>query len=128
MPSTGYYLTVNTVVLNPVSNGTVTLASTDPFDFPMIDPGFLTSPLDIYVMVSAVKGVRQFIQASPWDDYVIERYGELGEAETDEEIEAAIRNDAISIWHPSCCCRKWKAMPWGKLRKQHNRDREKGEG
>ncbi|KAK0192534.1 aryl-alcohol-oxidase from pleurotus Eryingii [Armillaria mellea] len=105
LPSTGYYLTVNTVVLNPVSNGTVTLASTDPFDFPMIDPGFLTSPLDIYVMVSAVKGVRQFIQASPWDDYVIERYGELGEAETDEEIEAAIRNNAISIWHPSCTAR-----------------------
>ncbi len=69
---------MNTVVLNPVSNGTVTLASTDPFDFPIIDPGFLTSPLDIYVMVSVVKGVRQFIQASPWDDYIIERYGELG--------------------------------------------------
>ncbi|KAK0482221.1 aryl-alcohol-oxidase from pleurotus Eryingii [Armillaria novae-zelandiae] len=105
LPSTGYYLTVNTVVLNPVSNGTVTLASTDPFDFPIIDPGFLTSPLDIYIMISAVKGVRQFIQASPWDDYVIERYGELGEAETDEEIEAAIRNNAISIWHPSCTAR-----------------------
>ncbi|KAK0482230.1 hypothetical protein IW261DRAFT_1677887 [Armillaria novae-zelandiae] len=105
LPSTGYYLTVNTVVLNPVSNGRVTLASADPFDFPIIDPGFLTSPLDIYIMLSAVKGVCQFIEASPWDDYVIERYGELGEAETDEEIEAAIRNNAISIWHPSCTAR-----------------------
>ncbi len=28
-----------------------------------------------------------------------------GKAETDEEIKAAIRNNAISIWHPSCTAR-----------------------
>ncbi|KAK0203810.1 hypothetical protein DFS33DRAFT_833686 [Desarmillaria ectypa] len=70
--------------------------------------GLLLEPVNTVVLnacFQSVKGVRQFVQASPWNGYVIEHYGELGEAETDEEIEAAIRNNVISIWYPSCTAR-----------------------
>lgn len=40
----GHGLTIGTILLQPHSTGTVTLASADPFDKPIIDPRYLSDP------------------------------------------------------------------------------------
>ncbi|OBZ67630.1 Pyranose dehydrogenase, partial [Grifola frondosa] len=120
-PSTGFFLTLATVVVSPASRefrnmtniddnyphtrlntagGTVSLASNNPFDSPIIDPGLLTDPLDLSTMITAVKTAFTLLTAPTWDDYVIAPYGDLGNATTDAELEAYARNFTSTIWHP----------------------------
>ena len=79
----------------------MTINSTDPFDFPLIDPAFLTSPFDQQVLLFAVHAVRQFVSQAPWDGYILNRYGVMGEAETDDDILAAARTQVVQLDHPT---------------------------
>lgn len=92
------------------------LASKDPFTFPLIDPNFLTSPFDQFAMVQAIKAARRFVQTPAWSDFVIDRFGDVGGAETDEEMLAAARRAIVTIWHPTCTARMSPAnADWGVL-------------
>ncbi|KIK65201.1 hypothetical protein GYMLUDRAFT_220474 [Collybiopsis luxurians FD-317 M1] len=99
-PATGRLLTIVTAVVTPSSRGTITLASTDPFDNPIIDPGLLSSNLDLAIMREAVKAARRFVSAQAWSDYIISEFGPFAEAQTDEELNAYIQSEASTIWHP----------------------------
>lgn len=65
-------------------------------------------------MVSAVKVARRFIQASPWNGYILGRFGTLANAITDDEILSAARKEVVTIWHP-CCTASMSARnaSWG---------------
>ena len=78
----------------------MTLTSTSPWDFPLINPGILTSPLDIYVMRESIKATKRMLAAPAWDGYVIGPYGDLANATTDEEIEAYAAKNTASFNHP----------------------------
>ena len=92
----------------------MTINSTDPFHFPLIDPAFLTSPFDQQVILSAIYSVRKFVSQAPWDDYVLGRYGTVGEAETDEDILAAARTQIVTLYHPTSTAKMSPAdASWG---------------
>jgi len=113
-PATGNFVTVNTAVVTPLSLGSVTLASTNPFAFPIIDPAFLTSQFDIFAMTQAVRNVRQFFKASPFKGFIVAPFGEVGSANTDAEIAAAARDGVVTIWHPTSTARMSpKSASWG---------------
>lgn len=78
----------------------MTLASDDPFDDPLIDPGFYTNPLDLYSMVEAIKQARRFLSASAWDGYVVSETSYLSAAQTDEQIAEYARNFTSTVFHP----------------------------
>ncbi|KAF9468259.1 aryl-alcohol-oxidase from pleurotus Eryingii [Collybia nuda] len=99
-PSTGRYFSVLNTVASPTSRGTVQLRSTDPFEFPIIDPKLLSTDFDISVMIEGAKSARRFIAASVWDDYVIAPFGIQGGLDTDEKLEQFIRNTTSSEFHP----------------------------
>ncbi len=56
----GYGLTVTTVVVKPVSRGSVRLASADPLAMPRVSPNLLADPRDMAAMVA---GQRFFLRA-----------------------------------------------------------------
>lgn len=85
--------------------GSVQLASTDPFAFPIINPGFFESPFDKFVMVQAVRAARRFVQTASWDGFIASRYGTVRDAETDDEIISAARKSIVTIWHPTSTAR-----------------------
>ena len=51
-PEEGNYMTIGTINLSPSSTGSVTLKSSDPFDAPLIDPGFFTTEPDMHTAVT----------------------------------------------------------------------------
>ncbi|KAJ7176456.1 aryl-alcohol oxidase [Mycena filopes] len=55
--ATGNGMSAGIIVLNPVSRGSVTINSTNPFEAPVIDLGFLSQDVDIFVARQAVKKV-----------------------------------------------------------------------
>ncbi|KAH9003801.1 aryl-alcohol-oxidase from pleurotus Eryingii [Lactarius hatsudake] len=100
-PPTGHFMSIGTIVLTPTSRGSITLASTNPFDAPIIDPALLNSDFDIFTMREAVKAALRFVAAPAFKDYVIGPFGALADAKTDAEIEAYVRSQSSNVFHPS---------------------------
>ncbi|EKM52230.1 uncharacterized protein PHACADRAFT_100299 [Phanerochaete carnosa HHB-10118-sp] len=114
LPPTGNYLSINTVLVSPTSVGSVRLASSDPFASPLINPGFLTTEFDNFALLAATKAARRFVEARFWEGFIIERFGSMGSAESDEEILAAIRQAVVTIYHAACTARMLPAnASWG---------------
>lgn len=99
-PTTGHFMTIASNLITPTSRGSITLASTNPFDAPYIDPALLNSDFDIFTIREGVKAALRFAAAPAWKDYVIEPFGALAEAKTDAQIEAYARNHAATVFHP----------------------------
>lgn len=117
-PDEGYFLTITTALIAPTSRtyplnpqtshilttilpgGFVTITSSDPFAKPIINPHYLTSTFDIFALMSAVGSVKRYMAGTAWSDYIAGPYGDLAHTDTDEELEAFVRNNAASIYHP----------------------------
>lgn len=113
-PATGHFMTVNAAVVSPTSRGSVRLASADPFAAPLINPNFFDTTFDRFAMLSAVRTVRTFMAAAPWQGFVAGRVGALGSAETDAEITTALRDAVVSMWHPTSTARMApRHVSWG---------------
>ncbi|EKM53057.1 uncharacterized protein PHACADRAFT_99178, partial [Phanerochaete carnosa HHB-10118-sp] len=113
-PGSGNYFTLNTAVVTPDSVGSVKLNSSNPFAFPLIDPGFFTAPFDVQAMLYAIKAARGFMDSAPWAGIALKRIGIVGQAESDEDIIAAARATARTIYHPVSTARMSpKNADWG---------------
>ena len=98
----GYSLHV--CVLRPRSRGSVSISSRDTREAPRIDPGFLTNPYDAQVLLEGVKASRRILEAPA---LAIHGGIELRtqRLRTDEDLMAAIRSSAETIYHPVGTCR-----------------------
>ncbi|KAF8148671.1 aryl-alcohol oxidase-like protein [Crassisporium funariophilum] len=99
-PAEGNFMSLLTAVVSPVSRGTVRLATSNPFDQPVIDPAILSSDFDSFAMVQAMKDAQSFISSQPWSGFVVGPLGGLAEADTDEKKEAFARNFSVTVNHP----------------------------
>ena len=78
----------------------MTLASSNPFDAPMINPNFLATEFDIFTMRAAIRSAARFVSAPAWRDYVLAPFGGLENTITDAALDEYIRSRAVSISHP----------------------------
>jgi choline dehydrogenase-like flavoprotein len=85
----------------PLTGGSIALASSDPLDHPIINPNFLTADIDIAILREAVKSARSFMSASAWSNWITGEFGDFANATTDAEIETYIRNNADTVDHVS---------------------------
>lgn len=100
----GHGFSCHVCLLRPQSVGSVELASADPLAPPHIDPNFLAEPDDLERLVCGFKIVRRILRAPAFDRY---RGRELYTAAvtSDDEIRAAIRRRADTVYHPVGTCR-----------------------
>ncbi|KAF6823861.1 versicolorin b synthase [Colletotrichum plurivorum] len=111
-PKDGFqYATILGGLVAPLSRGTVTLASADTKDLPLIDPNWLTDPTDVSVALATYKRLRQAFNSNAMRPVLADRkeYYPGPAVETDAQILQQIRNDVMTIWHASCTCRMGKA-------------------
>ncbi|KAK0447278.1 aryl-alcohol oxidase precursor [Armillaria borealis] len=92
IPDTGNYFSVTTVVLCPLSRGSVTINSTDPLEPPLINPNYFSHQQDVASMQYAITSAQKFLTAPVWEDYI------LGIATNTTEDD--IRDGVRSIYHP----------------------------
>ncbi|KAG6865075.1 hypothetical protein C0991_005305 [Blastosporella zonata] len=85
-----HFLTLASIVVSPDSRGNITLNSSDPFDEPLIDPGFLTSEFDKFALRETIRKSMLLLSAPVWKDYVIRPDGGLQNATTDAELDQFI--------------------------------------
>ncbi|PCK31115.1 choline dehydrogenase [Pseudoalteromonas piscicida] len=89
----------------PKSRGEVTIKSADPTVAPKIQFNYLAEQEDIEGFRACVRLTREIIEQSAFEDF---RQSEIQPGEhiqTDEEIDAFVRQAVESAYHPSCSCK-----------------------
>lgn len=101
------YATILAALVAPLSRGTVTLASGNPYDLPIINPNWLTSSTDQAVAIAAYKRVRAAFASNAMQPVLADpvEYFPGPAVQTDEQILETIRNTLQTVWHASCTCK-----------------------
>ena len=106
-PATGSFITAVTASVSPLSCGSVTLASLNPFDFPLIDPALLTHPFDQAAMVRALRGAQgslnsgsgaggSGVKGGQWNDgFVLGPF--LGFADVRNQTQFSLNGPSLSL-------------------------------
>ena len=90
-------------VSRPLSRGSVTLASADPLDRPLIDPNYFAESRDLRLTVEGVQRRVEILNAGPFDEVRLGRADPEGMDEA--ALELRVRRGASTIWHPTSTCR-----------------------
>lgn len=89
----------------PKSRGAVTIKSAEPTQAPKIQFNYLQHQDDIEGFRACVRLTREIIEQSAFDDYRDDEIQPGKHIQTDEEIDAFVRQATESAYHPSCSCR-----------------------
>jgi choline dehydrogenase-like flavoprotein len=101
----GHGYSCHVCVLRPESRGSVKLAARDPLAAPLIDPNFLGERADVDRLVRGFKAMRTILSQPVLAGYRGRELAASANAQTDEQIEAFIRDRADTIYHPVGSCR-----------------------
>ena len=93
-------------VCKPTSRGSVSLASSNPLDRPLIDPDYLSDPADMELSIEFLKRNLEIAKSGIFEE--ISESTVVPELNTRESFEAFIRANASTIWHPTSTCRMGK--------------------
>jgi choline dehydrogenase len=91
--------------LRPASRGTITLAGPDPFSAPLIDPNYLSAEEDRVALREGFRQARAIFAAAPFDRFRGPEFKPGAGVTTDDEIDAYVRANGETIYHPVGTCR-----------------------
>jgi len=89
----------------PKSRGSVTIASADPTQPPKIVFNYLEHQDDIEGFRACVRLTREIIEQPAFDNFRGEEIQPGQQVQTDEQIDAFVRQVVESAYHPSCSCK-----------------------
>ncbi|KAJ6617584.1 pyranose dehydrogenase [Mycena sp. CBHHK59/15] len=95
----GHFFSIGTAVVSPMSRGSISFNSTNPFDPPLIDPGLLQSDFDVLALREGIKMARKFVTAPVWQGYILAPTADLANVTTDADLDAYVRRTAGSSSH-----------------------------
>ncbi|TFY61040.1 hypothetical protein EVG20_g7208 [Dentipellis fragilis] len=96
-----HYQTFLIINLHPHSRGSVHITSSDPLVPPAIDPAYFMNPIDLDLMVNAVKFARKIATTEPFHHEGVEFFDPPEDVLNDSEVlREWCRNTTESIFHP----------------------------
>mgnify|MGYP003323022497 FL=1 len=104
----GYGYSCHVCLLRPYSRGTVSLASTEYNDAPLINPNFLNDNRDVDTLIKGAKMTQNILNTPPLKKYQKREIYGVHSNLTDREWEQHIRNRADTIYHPVGTCKMGK--------------------
>jgi choline dehydrogenase-like flavoprotein len=104
------YITVAVSLLHPLSRGSSHITSSDVADSPVIDPRYLTHPLDVELLARHTRYIESIV-ASPPLASILKPGGKRSPGVPDdlrkaplEEVKDYVKSAAKSSWHPTSTC------------------------
>ena len=91
--------------LNPESRGKIGLRSADPADAPLIQPNYLEDEADCRTTIAGVRMVREVIAQPAFDAYRGRELAPGDALQSDAELTAWLRANAMTTFHPVGTCR-----------------------
>jgi choline dehydrogenase len=101
-------ITLHATLQRPDSNGTLTLRSADPLEYPALDPRYFSSDpdgSDLATMTLGVRLNRTIAASAPLRDVISREITPSAEAQDDEAIAEFIRGHCTTLYHPAGTCR-----------------------
>jgi choline dehydrogenase-like flavoprotein len=114
MAATEYLLDARGVfsLMHPLSRGYVEIASSDPFEYPVIDFRYVTNPVDMNIHVDSIRFLRK-VMATPQLTALGWNETRPGIAKTsDEDLGAFIKERLSSMYH-ACCTNPMQPLGLG---------------
>ena len=93
------------ILAQPLSRGTVTLASSDPTALAKVDPQYLTREEDLAVFEYGIRYARELAQTAAFDGLRGRELAPGPEVTSSDGLREYIRKSAGTVWHPACSCR-----------------------
>lgn len=103
----GKHLVLLGMLSHPTSRGSVHIQSSDVFDAPVIDPNYLSNPVDIEVFAEHMLYMQSLASSSPLSELLKQppkpshSISHLADLEGAKEY---VRVRAVSMWHPAGTC------------------------
>jgi choline dehydrogenase-like flavoprotein len=104
----GHGYSCHVCLLRPLSRGSLTLASKDPFAPPLIDPNFLGERDDMERLMRGFRIMREILQQPALANLGGRETANSAAATTDLQVEQFIRDHADTVYHPVGSCRMGK--------------------
>ena len=111
-PETSVYgVMFHPIILHPKSRGSITLKSSNPLDYPAMDPRYLTAREDVDTMIRGVRLIERLIQTHAFSrigtDFKYTKMAACSEHEfrSDAYWECFIRYNAVTVYHPTSTCK-----------------------
>lgn len=104
-PPDRHGFTISGFPTRPQSRGRITIMSDDPLDRPVIDPGYLTEPADLKLMVEIVKRSRDIVASTKFDGVRGREISPGANAQSHAEIVEDIRAISSTSFHPVGSCK-----------------------
>lgn len=101
----GHGFFANIYQLRPHSTGEITIGSADPLQDPIIRPNYLSSPEDVRVLTEGVKILRHIFSQQAFARYRGVELAPGKSVQTDAQIEAWLRENADTVFHPVGSCK-----------------------
>lgn len=98
-------------VTHPKSRGTLRLRSSDPFDYPVLDPQYLTDKKDIEDFIGGIRLWERFLQTNTMKELGADINGmkmsfcSQHKFRSNDYWECFVRHLATTVYHHSCTCK-----------------------
>ncbi|KAL0064102.1 hypothetical protein AAF712_008962 [Marasmius tenuissimus] len=107
------YISMGNIVVSPASRGSVTLASSNPLEYPSVDLNLFDSEFDLYAMGEALRSTKKLMGSPIWDGYLMEPTFDVN-MDNDEELYAYILANFGYALHPTgTASMSPKGASWG---------------
>lgn len=103
----GKFITIGSMLSQPLSRGSVHIRSKNPFAHPIIDPNYLSHPIDVEIMAHHILQTKKIAGLSPFNNLLEKPLAHRDPAADFTDLEAAkayARRNAISMWHLGGTC------------------------
>ncbi|MDT8397059.1 MAG: GMC family oxidoreductase N-terminal domain-containing protein [Pseudomonadales bacterium] len=101
----GHGFGVNSILLRPESRGSVSLASRDPHEAPLINTNFLAEEEDVNTLLRGLRIARRILGSPAMAKYAATEILPGAATDSDDELRAYIRSMCTSVHHPGGTCR-----------------------
>ncbi|KAJ0395923.1 hypothetical protein ATCC90586_000756 [Pythium insidiosum] len=88
--------------MRATSRGYLQLSSTNPRQHPIIQPNYLETEQDVVDMRAAVRLTREIFEQKAFDEFRGNPISPAADLQSDEQIDAWVREHTESAYHPSC--------------------------
>ncbi len=98
-------VTINSLLLRPKARGSVTLASADPFENPIVDTQIFGHPDDLRLTMAGFRFARTVLDASPMRDLIDKEIFPGADVTSDEDVAAHCKRTVKTGYHPVGTCK-----------------------